>query len=333
MPRSRFRANSVADFTLSQHAAATVRGSATRRACGAAWKRGGDRGPPRELRAGLDAFLQHPPHTHPFGFAGKVAFVFPGQGGQYVGMARQLLADEPVFRQAVEACADACRAHGEWSVLELLARGEGWETEIDRVQPALFAVQVGLAALWASWGIRPDAVIGHSMGEVAAAYVAGMVSLPHAAQIICRRSALLTAIRGRGGMLLVELSLPEALAVLRQWPDVVAPARAADDGGSRRDGGVGDSGGGTGAHGRLLPAGAVDVASHSRQVEPLAPQLSEALAGVTGAAGTIPILDGDGDLVTARPATAVTGCAPARAVQFGRRSRRWWATGIGCSWS
>src|SRR5689334_6039930 len=123
----------------------------------------------------------------------RVAFVFPGQGSQWVGMGRRLLEEEPVFRAALEGCDRAIAEETGWSLVEELRAEEGRSrlSEIDVVQPALFAVGVALAGLWRSWGVEPDAVLGHSMGEVAAAHVAGALSLEDAARIICRRSRLL----------------------------------------------------------------------------------------------------------------------------------------------
>jgi acyl transferase domain-containing protein/acyl-CoA synthetase (AMP-forming)/AMP-acid ligase II/acyl carrier protein len=132
--------------------------------------------------------------------APKVVFVFPGQGSQWLGMGRQLLAEEPVFRAALEACDRAIQAEAGWSLLAELQAGEA-ESQLDRidvVQPALFSLAVALAALWRSWGVEPDAVVGHSLGEVAAAHVAGALSLGEAVAIICRRSRLLRRIRGQG---------------------------------------------------------------------------------------------------------------------------------------
>jgi acyl transferase domain-containing protein/D-arabinose 1-dehydrogenase-like Zn-dependent alcohol dehydrogenase/acyl carrier protein len=221
----------------------------------------------------------------------KLVFVFPGQGGQHAGMARALLARDAVFRQAVEACDAACRTQGAWRVLEWLEQGEEWATSIERVQPTLFAVQVGLAAVWEAWGIRPDAVIGHSMGEVAAAYVAGILSLSDAARIICRRSALLTEIRGRGGMLSVDLSR----AATTQALGGRAGLGVAASNGPRTTVVAGDVKAIDSLAAELEAQGVfcrrvqVDVAAHSEQVAPLEDALEAALAGVAGQAGTRPL--------------------------------------------
>ena len=121
----------------------------------------------------------------------KLVFVFSGQGSQWFGMGRTLLHQEAVFREVIERCELALRPHTDWSLIAELAATDSAQSrlnEVDVIQPALFAIQVALAALWRSWGIEPDAVVGHSMGEVAAAYVAGALSLEDAALIICTRS-------------------------------------------------------------------------------------------------------------------------------------------------
>src|SRR5262249_59479515 len=115
----------------------------------------------------------------------KLAFVFSGQGAQWFGMARRLLRNEPIFRQAFEQCERAVHAETGWSVREELeaAAEESHLDAVDVLQPTLFAIQVALAALWRSWGIEPDAVVGHSMGEAAASHVAGAPRLPNPASV------------------------------------------------------------------------------------------------------------------------------------------------------
>lgn len=142
----------------------------------------------------------------------KLAFVFAGQGGQWHGMGQELLHDEPVFYQAIERIDQALRVHCTWSLMEILRATQSTSRldEIDIVQPVIFAVQVALSELLRSWGILPDAVVGHSMGEVAAAHIAGALSLEDAARIICLRSQLLKKVRGQGSMLVTELTPVQA---------------------------------------------------------------------------------------------------------------------------
>jgi len=222
----------------------------------------------------------------------RVVFVFPGQGGQWVGMGRQLLAEEPVFRASLEASDRAIAAETGWSVLaELAASPETSRLDrIEVVQPVLFAVEVGLAALWRSWGIEPDVVVGHSMGEVAAAQVAGALTLADAAAVICRRSRLLREIAGRGAMAVVELDPQAATAALQGFEARLAVAAC---NGPRSTVIAGEPAAlaevlaALTAQQVFCRAVKVDVASHSPQVEPLGPALRAALAGLRPGAARI----------------------------------------------
>ncbi|MGY5046318.1 SDR family NAD(P)-dependent oxidoreductase [Streptomyces sp. 900105755] len=148
--------------------------------------------------------------------AGKVAFVFPGQGAQWAGMARDLLERDPVFADELDRCDAALRPFTVWSAAAVL-RGEAGAPSLDRVdvvQPVLFAVMVSLAAVWRARGVRPDAVIGHSQGEVAAACVAGALSLNDAAAVVALRSRALTELSGTGAMAVVGLPHTEVVTRL-----------------------------------------------------------------------------------------------------------------------
>ena len=153
--------------------------------------------------------------------ARKVAFVFSGQGPQWVGMGRRLFDVEPVFHDAfLQADRAVARYVGSSLVEELGADAAGSRLEeIDWLQPVLFAIQVALVSLWRSWGVEPDAVVGHSMGEIAASHVAGALTLDDAARIVCLRSRMLKAARGHGMMLAVELGREEAEVLLRGYED------------------------------------------------------------------------------------------------------------------
>ncbi|MFF4410720.1 beta-ketoacyl synthase N-terminal-like domain-containing protein, partial [Streptomyces sp. NPDC001404] len=132
----------------------------------------------------------------------KAVFVFPGQGSQWAGMAVGLLRSSPVFRETAQHCADAFAAYLDWPLLDVLSGAED-SPPLDRVdvaQPALFTMMVSLSALWRSYGVEPTAVVGHSQGEIAAAYVAGALSLDDAARIVALRSRALLPLSGRGGM-------------------------------------------------------------------------------------------------------------------------------------
>ena len=134
---------------------------------------------------------------------GKVAFVFSGQGAQWEGMAVGLWDASAVFAEEMRRCGDALAEFVDWS-LEGVLRGDPGAPPLERVdvvQPVLFAVMVSLAGLWRSFGVEPSAVVGHSQGEIAAACVAGVLSLRDAARVVTSRSqALLEELAGRGGM-------------------------------------------------------------------------------------------------------------------------------------
>ena len=150
-----------------------------------------------------------------------VVLVFPGQGSQWAGMAADLLESSPVFAEHILACADAFAPFLDWSLADLLRGIPGAPSlqRADVVQPALFAVMVSLAALWRAHGVEPAAVVGHSQGEIAAAHVAGALSLPDAAKVVALRSQILAGLAGEGGM--ASVYLPAALmdGYLRRWPD------------------------------------------------------------------------------------------------------------------
>ncbi|MFE3755211.1 type I polyketide synthase [Nocardia tengchongensis] len=239
-----------------------------------------------QLRAVLHGDTEFTAHDRP-----RVAFVFPGQGSQWPGMCRELLEVSPAFRHALVRCDEAIRAEAGWSVLERI--GDGAELDgIDVVQPTLWAVEIALAETWRAWGVEPDLVIGHSMGEAAAAYVAGALSLADSAAVICRRSALMRRLSGEGAMAVVGLSLDEARAliepvraqvsvavnnspnttVLSGDPGVLAELKAALD-----------------AREVFCQMVKVDVASHSVQMDPILDELIEALAGIEPRAGSVPV--------------------------------------------
>ena len=149
--------------------------------------------------------------------APRIAFVMSGQGPQWWGMGRELMQHEPVFRQAMERCAAAMKPWARFSLLEELGRSEETSqmhrTEI--AQPAIFAMQVALAELWKSWGIEPAAIVGHSVGEIAAACVAGVFSVEEGARIIVLRARFMDGCaRGEGTMLAVGLGEEEARALI-----------------------------------------------------------------------------------------------------------------------
>ncbi|MCP2320413.1 Ketoacyl-synthetase C-terminal extension [Nocardia amikacinitolerans] len=153
---------------------------------------------------------------------GGVLFLFSGQGGQHARMGRALAARYPVFARALAEVTDAIVAHGGpkvWTPRYGFGLGEDGRAATELVQPAIFAYQVASAKLLASWGIRPDAVAGHSLGEIAAATVSGALTLDDAALVAVRRSRALATLDGQGAMALLEAT-PDETARL------VAPVRA-----------------------------------------------------------------------------------------------------------
>ncbi|PRY34877.1 type I polyketide synthase [Umezawaea tangerina] len=176
-----------------------------------------------DLAAGLDGLATGTPTAHVVqGIAtapGGTVFVFPGQGAQWSGMALDLHEQSPVFRTHLDACAEALRPHTDWDLLDELA---GPLDRVDVVQPALWAVMVSLARLWEHHGVRPDAVIGHSQGEIAAAHIAGALSLEDSASVVALRSKAITRLAGTGGMVSVPLPVDEAAALLTDGVEVAA---------------------------------------------------------------------------------------------------------------
>ncbi|MER7173082.1 type I polyketide synthase, partial [Streptomyces mesophilus] len=150
---------------------------------------------------------------------GKTVFVFPGQGAQWVAMGRELWQTSPVFADQLRACEAALAPHVAWSLIDTVCGGpEAADLgDVDVVQPVLWAVMVSLAQVWRSLGVTPDVVIGHSQGEIAAAYVAGALTLEDAAKIVALRSRIAIEVAGKGtmaGILLPEDNVRERLA---QW--------------------------------------------------------------------------------------------------------------------
>jgi acyl transferase domain-containing protein/surfactin synthase thioesterase subunit len=182
---------------------------------------------PEELRSLLSGLeTADSPGDEPKFARPRVAFVLPGQGAQWYAMGRQLLESNVAFRQAIEAIDERFQPMAGWSLLEEWQKDEAHsrmqETEV--AQPSLFALQVGLAAVWRSWGIRPDAVVGHSIGEVAAAYLAGVLDLDEALLVALSRSRLMQEATGKGKMAAVALSPEEAHVLLEGYEGRVALA-------------------------------------------------------------------------------------------------------------
>ncbi|HZB48035.1 MAG TPA: acyltransferase domain-containing protein, partial [Mycobacteriales bacterium] len=224
----------------------------------------------------------------------RPVFVFPGQGAQWPGMAVGLLDSCPVFAAEIAACERALSAYVDWSLVDVLRGVPGTPPleRVDVVQPALFAVMVSLARLWRSYGVEPAAVVGHSQGEIAAAYVAGGLSLEDAARVVALRSQLVRdRLAGRGSMVSAVLAAEQMEARIGPYAGRVSvaavngprsvvvagdPADLADlVAGCERDG----------VRIRRLP---VDYASHSAHVESIEAELLAALAPVRPRSGQVP---------------------------------------------
>lgn len=267
-----------------------------------------------ELLSGLVAIASSAPApnvvTGKAAATGRTIFVFPGQGSQWTGMAVELLDSAPVFADQMRLCDAAFGEFVDWSLLEAVRGvGSGSLDRVDVVQPLLFSVMVSLAAQWQALGIHPDAVLGHSQGEIAAAYVAGVLSLRDAAKVVALRSRAISAIAGTGGMVSIPWPVERVHALIEPWGELISVA--AQNGPSstvvtgdaaaldelmtecERDG----------VPTTKIP---VDYASHSVHVEDLRETLRESLSGlqprtgdiefistVTGAGLDASILDGD----------------------------------------
>ncbi len=226
----------------------------------------------------------------------RIAFLLPGQGAQWIGMGRELLAQEPAFRAALEQCDAAAARFVPWSIIGQLGAEPGdADFQLDRIdviQPVLVALAIAYAAWLRTLGVVPDAVVGHSMGEVAAACIAGVLDLDRAMQIICRRSALMRRVSGQGAMALVELSMDETRSRLAGREDEVV--FAASNGPrasviSGRPDAVRDVMAELTAEGVFTRLVKVDVASHSPQMAPLATELRAELAGMAPGAAEVPL--------------------------------------------
>jgi acyl transferase domain-containing protein len=278
-----------------------------------------------EIAVQLEAYMEHRPArglvrgTAAGGLAARPAFVFSGQGQQWWGMGAQLLEAEPVFRRHAEACDEIFQRLAGWSILKEMSATEApvriFDTEF--VQPALFIVQTGLVSLLASHGVHPGAVAGHSAGEIAAAYAAGVYSLEDAARVAFHRGRIMQRATGLGRMAAVALAAQEAEStaeafggrlslaavngsrscVLSGDPDPLAEALA-----------------GLQARGVATDPLRIPYAFHSHQMEALQGELVDALAEIPVAQPRIPFFS----TVTGRR----FGCGDFQAPYWGRNIRQ-----------
>ncbi|MBZ0305122.1 MAG: acyltransferase domain-containing protein, partial [Anaerolineae bacterium] len=155
----------------------------------------------------------------------KLVFVYTGMGPQWWGMGRELLESEPVFRDMLEKCDRIFTRFADWSICELFEKNTGDPMpDPKHAQPANFALQVALTELWRSYGVVPDAVVGHSAGEIAAAYISGSLSLEDALRVTYHRCRLMQRTVGKGKMLAAGISLEEAKILLKGREDAISIA-------------------------------------------------------------------------------------------------------------
>ena len=218
-------------------------------------------------------------------------WVFSGQGSQWAAMGAELLASEPVFAATVAEAEPLIARESGFSVTEAISAPQT-VTRIDRIQPTLFTMQVALAATMKYYGVRPGAVVGHSLGEAAAAVVAGALSLEDGARVICRRSRLMSTIAGAGAMASVELPAQQVLSELmaRRVNDVVIAVIASPQstviGGATQS--VRDLVAAWEERDVMAREVAVDVASHSPQVDPILDELADVLAELSPMTPEVP---------------------------------------------
>ena len=235
----------------------------------------------------------------------SIVFVFSGQGAQWPRMAQELLRDEPVFRRTLERCDELVQGMTGWSlVAELAAEASASRLRQTAIaQPALFAIELALATLWRSWGIEPAAVVGHSVGEIAAACVAGALDMEDAARLAVQRGRLMEGAAARGRMASVELSAEDAERALDGY---VGRVELAALNGPRSTVVSGDTADvetlvsaliRRGVTCRMLP---VDYAFHSHHMDGIDDELALALTGLTPRLAAIPMVS----TVTGRLATA-----------------------------
>ncbi|RNL78158.1 type I polyketide synthase [Halostreptopolyspora alba] len=220
------------------------------------------------------------------GSVGRVVFVFPGQGSQWVGMGRRLYAESDVFARGIDECARALEPWIDWSLVDVVTGADSAASleRVDVVQPALFAVMVSLARVWRSLGVVPEAVVGHSQGEIAAACVSGALSLEDAARIVALRSRALTELAGLGGMSAVSASPEWVQDRLGRWSGRLSMAAVNGSASvvvSGDDDALDQFAAMAADDGVRVRRVQVDYASHSHQIERIRERVLEATAGVS----------------------------------------------------
>jgi len=223
----------------------------------------------------------------------KLAFLFNGQGPQWWAMGRKLLETEPVFADVVRECDRLARPFIDWSILDELTAAED-RSHVNAtyaLQPTMFALQMGLVALWRSWGVEPEGVVGHSLGDITAACVAGIIDLSTALQIICNRSRIQDKANPEGGMLYATLPAAEAEEICVQHPDALwlsainGPRAVTFSGGRSLLATIQEDLQARGVFARILR---VNCACHSPHMDPLHDELLGCIADTRAREGTLP---------------------------------------------
>lgn len=219
-------------------------------------------------------------------------FVYSGQGAQWAGMGRQLLIDEPAFAAAIDKLEPVFVDKVGFSLRHVLEVGEPL-TGIARIQPVLVGIQLALTELWRSYGVEPDAVIGHSMGEVTAAVVAGALTPAEGLDVIATRSRLMSRLSGQGAMALVELDAGAAERLIGDYPEVsvavyASPSQSVIAGPPEQ---IDELVAKVDARGLLARRVEVDVASHHATIDPILPELRTALDYLSPVGPTIPVIN------------------------------------------
>ena len=242
--------------------------------------------------------------------ADRVVLMFPGQGGQWTGMGAELLGASPAFAERLAECAAALAPYVGWDVREVLAGADGAPglEAIEVVQPALWAVMVSLAAAWRAAGVEPDAVVGHSQGEIAATTVAGILSVEDGARVVALRSRALRAMVGRGKMLWVAESAQRVRDRIGPWGERLAvvavngPAATVVVGDNDALAGLVAACAEDGVRTRVVPG---SLPTHCAQVEIVREEVLAALEGIAPRAGRVPFYSAvTGQVMDGRECTA-----------------------------
>lgn len=254
-------------------------------------------GTKEELAASLESYLRgEAPSSVTQGKAtparAKVVFVFSGQGSQWVGMGKKLYDEESSFRSVIDSCDALLMGRLGWSLLDELEAPESMSriNETQVAQPLIFAIQIALVELLRSWGIAPDAVIGHSVGEIAAAHIAGILSLDEAIRLVAIRGRIMQKATGLGKMVSVAAPLAAARAAIAGHEERLSIAAVNDPGSVVL---AGDSSAVDEVVAKLERDGVscrplrVNYAFHSPQMDPLAAELVERLARVDARRATL----------------------------------------------